>query len=118
VAVAKTVTEAEELLIEPWSAIILDVMVPTTQEDEERGYSPDLTDHGASTGLAFYLRNRDYFVSAGIPVLVLTVRLDRHLCERFLSAGIHGSSFGTKYELSEPSALLRKLTEVIRSVRE
>src|SRR5262245_2443948 len=50
---------------EHFDLLILDVMIPTASEAEEKVFSPDLTEAGASTGLFFYRRNRPILEEQG-----------------------------------------------------
>src|SRR5689334_6451707 len=64
--------------------LILDVMIPTMSEDEERAYDPRETERGLKTGLVFYQRNKQKLDTAQTQLLVLTVRLDRVIFDEFI----------------------------------
>lgn len=114
VAIVPTVSDAERLLNNnSYDLVILDVMIPMTEKDEEEGYSPALTSYGYKTGLAFYNRNRDLLLARGLPVIVLTVRLDRAIQDEFVAAGLPGQCLVTKYELREVGAFLGKIRSTI-----
>ena len=114
VDVAGNVSSGSELLrTGGYALVILDVMIPTRSEDEEREYSAEETDLGYRTGLVFYRRHREFLLQQRIPVLVLTVRLDSSIRKEFAAAGLPSDCFATKYALSDPVALAAKMQSMI-----
>jgi len=105
-----TVAEAEQLLhAEKYDLLILDVMIPTKDAAEEERYRPTDTKRGARTGMLFYVKNREYLVSVGTRVLVMTVRLDAEIVSEFAEAGLDRKWFATKYEVRDVSDFLKKV---------
>lgn len=102
VSVVSTLLEAEEhLRAHPPSLLILDVMIPTKSEAEEKRYPPEETDLGYKTGLIFFKRHCKFLVENKIKVLVMTVRLDEDILEEFLEAGLPVGSFVTKFKVRD-----------------
>jgi CheY-like chemotaxis protein len=111
------VSEAEALLGSgAFDLLILDVMIPTWDEDEEKLYPPDETDRGHLTGLAFYRKMQKNSDLKAIPVLVYTIRLDTQLLDAFRQEGLPDGCFATKFEYRDPEALLQKLEEIARAM--
>lgn len=103
----------EEIQRVRYRLLVLDVMVPTQSELEENAYTPDETSRGRKTGLLFWVRNREVLGAQGTQVLVFTVRLDKAIRNEFLAAGLDKQNFATKYELSEPSAFVARICELV-----
>jgi CheY-like chemotaxis protein len=110
----ETAAEAEEALSrEHYDLILLDVMIPTLSDEEERAYPPDETQLGYRTGLIFWKRNKSKLAERGVPVLVFTVRLDEGIKEEFKAAGLPDASFANKMEIGEPAPFLSKIRSLI-----
>lgn len=113
VDVVSTVTRAEELLHQrPYVLLILDVMIPTKNSEEELRYQPSQTESGHKTGLRFYIQNGASLSDNKLPVLVLTVRLDKNIRDEFIAAGLPRDCFATKYDLRDISVFLKKITSL------
>ncbi|MEO8383218.1 MAG: response regulator [Acidobacteriota bacterium] len=111
---ARTLFSAAELLrLGSYDLLILDVMIPLTDEDESQAYSPEWTDCGDKAGLAFYQRHRDELVTRRVPVLVMTVRVDLAIVEAFVAAGLPRSMFVSKMSLRDTASFLEKIRVVI-----
>jgi CheY-like chemotaxis protein len=114
VTVAATLSEAEDYLKETtYDLIILDVMIPTTNEEEERAYPPDQTDHGLKMGLSFYKNHQKELVDAKTKVLILTARIDEAIKQGFVNVGLPPECIVEKAEIGEVSDFLGKVEEVI-----
>ena len=99
VTVVRTVSEASRKVhTYTYDLIILDVMVPTKGEAEEREYPPTETESGHKTGLVFYRRIRSK-LPAHTKVFVLTVMLDESVKAEFLAAQLPAGNFATKFSL-------------------
>jgi CheY-like chemotaxis protein len=102
-----TVSEAEYFLrTKKYGLLILDVMIPTVSEDEEKRYDPNSTNRGLKTGLIFYDLHKEVLEKARIHVLVMTVILDKEIRDDFIRAGLPHDCFATKYELRDVSVFL------------
>lgn len=115
VQVAKTVSAGENALASAheFCLLILDVMIPTVNEAEEKVYLPDETGNGHRTGLIFYKRMKVKLEELGLPVLVMTVRIDKAITMDFIEAGLALDRFVTKMELRDASDFLAKVQSVI-----
>lgn len=114
VTTVDSLTAAEAALAQrPYALLLLDVMIPTIDAEEERIYPPEQTGRGYITGLVFWRRNRALLENAGTPVLVFTVRLDENIREEFAAEGLPVANFATKYELSEPDVFVQKVRQII-----
>ena len=97
VTVVPTLTEAEKKLAEgTYDLLILDVMIPTKNAQEETTYPPEQTEHGLNTGLAFFVRHKEELEQAGTKVLVSTARIDLAIQEGFTRAGLPQAHMMTK----------------------
>jgi CheY-like chemotaxis protein len=114
VTFAKTATEAILLLQKvDFSIVLLDVMIPLSEEDDVSGFSPEETLNGAITGLALYRRVRNHLEKRRVPVIVLTIRADQALRDEFAAAGLPPEHLVSKFLVSDPDeliALLRSIT--------
>jgi CheY-like chemotaxis protein len=107
-------TKAESLLAEKsFDLVIIDVMVPTQDAQEQTNYPEIQTDSGHMTGLVFYKRLREKFSDKAPPALVLTVRLDQEIRDAFVKAGLASQNFVTKYELRDVNDFLKKIKSLI-----
>jgi CheY-like chemotaxis protein len=114
VDIASTVSEAEYFLkVRQYELLILDVMIPTVSADEEKRYTPDMTNLGLKTGVVFYIINKELLQKARMQVLVMTVRLDKDIRDEFVNAGLPQNCFATKYELRDASVFLDRIKEMI-----
>lgn len=114
VTVASTITEAEKALGESrFDLMLLDVMIPTVSDEEEKVYRPQVTDLGNKTGLLVYRNYKDLFRKAGTPVLVMTVRLDKPIMDEFIKAGLPSDRFATKYDLRDVNVFLEKVQSIL-----
>jgi CheY-like chemotaxis protein len=112
VTVVSTVGDADMLIgRERYDLLILDVMVPTKNEEEEAHYLPEETEQGLKTGLILYRRLKRKL--EGAKVLVLTVRLDKAIEEEFFAAGLPRECFETKYTLREAGVFLDKVKSLL-----
>lgn len=114
VTIAGTVSDAENFLTGGnYDLVIIDVMMPLTEEDEAAGYSPALTGQGLKTGLAFYIRNRDLFLTRRIEVIVMTVRIDQDIVDEFAAAGVPRRCMVTKFEVGSVVTFLQKIRSTL-----
>lgn len=111
---ARTVSDGEKLLAtQEIDLLILDVMIPVTEEDQANGYSYEATDDTYRTGLVFYTRNRELLRQRHVPVLVLSVRVDQTIREEFVNAGLPPECFATKYQVAQIERFLEKVRAAI-----
>lgn len=114
VDIAATVTEAERAVNEhEYDLVILDAMIPTKSAEEEKIYAPSETDTGHETGLVFYRRHKEKFVSTHTPVLVMTVRLDADIAKKFAAAGLPPNCFKRRLEFRDGQVFLRTVSNLI-----
>ena len=114
VDVAPTLQRADYLLkTKRYNLLLLDVMIPTLDEEEEMRYSPDRTDFGLKTGLVFYEVNRSLLDAASTQVLVMTMRMDKDIFEEFVAAGLPETCISTKLEMSEVNTFIEKIESLI-----
>ncbi|HEV7683068.1 MAG TPA: response regulator [Pyrinomonadaceae bacterium] len=114
VDVVATVAEAEQCLADnKYDLLLLDVMIPTTNAQEEERYDPNLTKLGYKTGFLFYVLNKALFLRSGIRVLIMTVRLDRAIMDEFVNAGLERTHFATKYDLRDANVFLAKIQSIL-----
>lgn len=110
---ASTVSEAmDKLTSESCDLLILDVMMPVS-EAEEIWLPPLDTNLGNESGLAFYNRYGHSLEQMGVKILVLTIRDDRYIREKFQAAGLPKENFMSKSEAREPSALLALVEQLL-----
>lgn len=109
--VVETVAEAEKALsTNKYDLLILDVMIPTMNDQEELRYKPEITALGNKTGLLFYKFNKETFEKTGTKVLIMTVRLDKVIMDEFINAGLPKNSYATKYELRKAPVFIKKFS--------
>src|SRR6185369_15035515 len=114
VTLVRTVGEAGRRMHEnPYDLVILDVMVPTKSEEEEKVYPPSDTDSGTKTGLVFYRRFRQEFNARQTRVFVFTVILDEGVKKEFLAAGLPLTNFATKLALREEADFLERIRTIM-----
>lgn len=113
---ASTVSAAEKLIQnEVFDLLILDVMMPTAQEDELQGYLPSATRFGLDTGIVLYERMMTRLDSVGTKTIVLTTRIDRAVGERFELIGLPSRFCIRKFEVLSGQALLEIVQQRLRS---
>lgn len=111
----KTITHAERLLSERrYNLLILDVMIPSFDEEEERRYPPSMTDGGYRAGLVFYERHKDSLAEKGTRVLVVTNRQDEEIFLEFMRLELPRICFATQYDCRDPEKLLARVEEVLK----
>ena len=109
-----TLSDAEYLLrTKKYGLLILDVMIPTVSEEEEKRYHPNLTDRGLKTGLVFYNLNKKLLEESRMHVLVMTIRLDQGIRDEFIGAGLPRDCFATKFALRNMTAFLQTVQSLI-----
>ncbi len=114
--VVETVAEAEKALsTNKYDLLILDVMIPTMNDQEELRYKPEITALGNKTGLLFYKFNKETFEKTGTKVLIMTVRLDKVIMDEFINAGLPKNSYATKYELRKAPVFIKKIQSILNS---
>ena len=110
VDIAKTVTEAGQLLQQHiYSLVILDMMIPIKNEEEESIYSLDSTKGYYETGLIFYINHKAMLRNRLTKVLFLTVRLDDEILRHVIDQGVPRHAFATKLTLRDTSLFLDSL---------
>lgn len=111
---ANSVSEGERALnASQFDLLILDVMIPTSEEDERSGYTSSAIELGHSTGLIFYQRNRDLLMKLRVRTMVLTVRVDQNIKNAFLASGLPSHLFFTKSRLVRVSAFVDAVQGVL-----
>ena len=114
VKVIKSAARAEaEIGVQLFDLVILDVMIPTINESEEDTYKPSETDDGHKTGLLLFKRVKARLEGNRIPVLVMTVRIDKGITKEFLDAGLPSSCFVTKMDLKETPDFLDRVRSLV-----
>ncbi len=114
VDVVTSVLKAEEWLRDnSCDLLILDVMIPTWNAEEEALYPPAETDRGHRTGLVFYRRMKTKLLERKTPVLVMTIRRDREILKAFVKEGLPPECFSTKFVLRNPEDFLSKVNETL-----
>lgn len=116
VTVVTSLSEAENVLTtNRYDLLILDMMVPTKTDEEERVYDPGLTDAGLKSGVLFYQRMKARLDATGTAVFVLTIGLNSRAVEDFVEAGLPRAHFGSKMNLREASVLLAAIKPILLS---
>jgi len=114
VSIVRTLAEASAVLLtSPYDLLILDVMVPLTENDVAHGYSFETASDGAATGLAFYVKHRELLRERHTPVLVMTVRVDRSIENEFTLAGLPSDCFVTKTAMRRATMFIAKITSLV-----
>jgi CheY-like chemotaxis protein len=115
VTVKKSVSEIESAINDggTYALLIMDIMIPSVSEEEEKRYPPEETDRGLKMGLVFYRRMKGALDSAGTKVLAMTARLDESIQNEFAEAGLPGECFTTKVDVAKVPAFLKKVGELI-----
>ncbi len=114
VDVARSALAAEKLLeARTYDLVIIDVMIPTSGEEEERVYPPVETQDGHMTGLLFFRRWQKRLREAGTSILVMTVRIDKGIREQFGAEGLARAEFATKMELRNSMDFRRKIVGIL-----
>jgi len=115
VTTARSLTETAAKLDGPerFDMLILDAMITTLSEYEERLYSPADTGRGTATGPFFYKKWKNTLKSKGTIVLALTVRMDVHIKSLFLEAGLPENNFARKVELRKVPTFLKKVVGLL-----
>ena len=114
VTAVTTIAAAEEAIGgQNFDLLILDVMIPTKTEDEEKEYPPSETDFGHKTGLILYRKQREHLKGVGTRVLVMTVRLDSGIVAEFIASGLPKGNFATKVTLRDAHDFMAKINEVL-----
>ncbi len=113
VKVVRSAAQAEESLDRgEFDLLIIDVMIPTLDEAEEVVYTPEATDRGAHTGLAFIKLHHAMLKSKGVVPFVFTVRQDKRIRQDFLAAGLAPKQFATKMELCDEELFISRLSDI------
>ncbi|MGA9773440.1 MAG: hypothetical protein WBV94_30695 [Blastocatellia bacterium] len=116
IQISKSVAEAESLLNESdYDLLILDVMIPTLNDDEEKIYPVKETEYGHKTGLCFYKRMKKVLDEKKTVVIVRTVRLDQQIKDEFRQAGLPKENFVTKFALRRTEDFLEKVNSILGS---
>lgn len=114
VAVVETVTDAEEAIEgQRFDLLILDTMIPTKSEEEEKRFPPDETNRGLNTGLIFYKLWKDPLSKAGTRVLALTVRIDEAIQREYMRLGLPPEGFVRKTKVKRVEDVLQKVQALI-----
>ncbi len=115
IRVSKSVLEAETFIKEnKYELLILDVMIPTVNEEEEKFYPVKETQYGHQTGLCFYKRMKKVLDEKKTAVLVNTVRLDQQIKDEFQQAGLPKENFATKFALRSTDEFLDKVNSILK----
>ncbi|MDH3890376.1 MAG: hypothetical protein OEV49_04780 [candidate division Zixibacteria bacterium] len=114
VTTVNRVSQAEEKLCEfTYDLLILDVMIPTKNTEEEKKYPASKTDSGYDTGLVFYRLMKSKLDASGTSVLVLTTRLDKKIADDFTEALLPAGCFSTRLELKDVGVFLAKVEQIM-----
>jgi CheY-like chemotaxis protein len=109
-----TALEAEVAIAnEEFGLVILDAMIPSKGQRDEKDYDPAETDSGHKTGLIFYRRNKEQLRNSRTRTLVLTIRLDENVSEEFFQEGLPAACFATKLALRETPVFTRKVASLL-----
>lgn len=113
VTLVSTLTEAQQhLQTGKYDLLILDVMIPTMSEEEEKIYPPTETIQGLNMGLSFYKRNQKMLADSSTKVLVFTARIDKTIKDGFLNAGLSEENLVMKAEVGDVRDFIVKVQEV------
>ena len=113
VVVAERVAEAERLLDQGgFDLVILDVMMPIEEEDEARGYGAE-GEGGMETGLVLLGRMSRQIFACPKGLMVVTMRLEDGIRDKFIAAGVPPSRFFTKYQLRDAREFRDKVLEAL-----
>jgi CheY-like chemotaxis protein len=116
VVVVTTVTEADRVIQqEEFDLLILDAMIPTKNEEEEKIYKPLETDTGHETGLVFYRRFKQRLADTKTPTLVMTVRLDSAIAKKFAEEGLPTKCFKRRLEFRDGPLFLKTVRELLKN---
>lgn len=116
VVIVPSVSEAEaELARRTFQLLILDIMIPTTDESEEERYPPAETNHGLKTGLVFYQMHRTALEEKGTRVLVLTARIDTPIKQKLMAKGLPAASIIEKAEVARVDDFLARVHAVLEN---
>jgi len=96
-----------------YDLLILDVMIPTKNEEEEKVYEPEKTNYGYKTGLLFYRRMKDELAKAGTQVLVMRIKLDKEILDEFVAEGIKPEHITTKFALRNVDVFCDKIKAIL-----
>ncbi len=112
-----TITDAIQEInsVPKYDVLILDVMIPTKSEDEEKICPPLETNSGLKTGLVFYRRMKERLKQHGTRVMVMTVRLDKGIQEEFKAEGLPENLYYTKMTLREIPLFIATVKELLNS---
>lgn len=114
--VVRTVSEAEERLGDAYDAVIIDVMIPVTEQEETtRGYGGEVTDDSHRTGLEFYQRVSRRLLERDIVAIVMTVRVDKQIRDEFLAAGLPATNFIMKMELRDARSFVERMEQLLKA---
>lgn len=114
VTVAPTLSRADYLLrTRRYDLLLLDVMIPIVDVEEEARYPPSQTENSLKTGLVFYKVNRELLDRSSTQVLVMTVRMDSSIREEFVALGLPPHCFATKLELAYVDDFLNRIKSMI-----
>lgn len=95
-----------------YSLLILDVMIPVAAQEQDQ-FTPEATDDGKLSGLAFYKLFRRMLAEKGTEVLVLTVRDEKEVREAFLAEGLLEDRYVRKSDIQDVADLARKVRQVL-----
>ena len=114
VTVISTLSEAELAVnYRKYDLLVLDAMMPTMSDEEDKIYHPNNNDYQRKEGVIFYRRTKEHLLKSGTPVLVLTVRLDNEIREAFLKEGLPRQNYSTKLALREPAVFINKVKKIL-----
>jgi len=95
-----------------YGLLILDVMIPVGAQEREH-FSPEATDNGKLSGLAFYRLFKRMLAERKTEVLVVTVRDEKEVRDCFVTEGLPDRNYVRKSDIQDVSDLVRKVRDVL-----
>jgi len=116
VEVARSLTDAERALeVGDFYCVVLDVMIPTSGDEEHSRYPPSSTASGFDSGAAFFDIWKPHLSSRKLPLVAVTSRWDMGIKERFLRSGLPENRFLRFSMFDDARAFVEALESAIAS---
>ena len=107
----------KELKDGQYHLVIIDLIIAIHPEDIKLGYTPEATEKGTRTGLAFYERNRELLRKKEIQVLVYTKLGEASPAKKqFVDLGLKEQCFITQRSYKDVDYLLKQIDKFLTGV--